>query len=139
MDMSRESVRTVLTMLALNDLQVKAANIQNACLTAPVSEKTWTRLGPEFGADSGKVAIIVHALHGLKSAGASFRNHLADCSGELGHASCKVDADVWLKAETRPGDGFKCCSSVLCCVDCVRCAHHDAMKQTQAINERKHI
>jgi hypothetical protein len=24
---------------------------------------------------------------------------------ELGDESCKADADVWLKAETRPGDG----------------------------------
>jgi hypothetical protein len=36
---SRESVRMVLTMAALNDLEVKAADIQNAYLTAPVSEK----------------------------------------------------------------------------------------------------
>jgi hypothetical protein len=30
------------------------------------------------------------------------------CTGymrELGDESCKADADVWLKAETRPGDG----------------------------------
>jgi hypothetical protein len=70
---SRESVRIVLTMAALNDLEVKAADIQNAYLTAPVSERTWTRLGPEFGSDRGKVAIIVRAFYGLKSAGASFR------------------------------------------------------------------
>ena len=36
--MSRESVRIVLTMAALNDLEVKAADIQNAYLTTPVSE-----------------------------------------------------------------------------------------------------
>ena len=85
---SRESVRIVLTMAALNDLEVKAADIQNAYLTAPVSEKIWTRLGPEFGSDSGKTAIIVRALYGLKSAGASFRNHLADYLRELGYVSC---------------------------------------------------
>ncbi len=43
---SRESVRIVLTMAALNDLEVMAADIQNAYFTAPVSERTWTRLGP---------------------------------------------------------------------------------------------
>jgi hypothetical protein len=96
-------------MAAQNDLEVKAAKIQNACLTAPsVSEKTWTRLGPKFGPDHGKVAIIVtHALCGLKSAGASFRNHLANHLCKMGHASCKANADVWRKAETRPGDGFQ--------------------------------
>ena len=32
---SRESVRIALTLAALNDLEVKAANIQNSYLTAP--------------------------------------------------------------------------------------------------------
>jgi Reverse transcriptase (RNA-dependent DNA polymerase) len=69
---SRESVRIALTLAALNDLEVKTADIENAYLTAPVGEKIWCRLGPEFGADAGKKAIIVRALYGLKSAGASF-------------------------------------------------------------------
>jgi hypothetical protein len=71
-----------------------------------VSERTWTRLGPEFGSDHGKVAIVVRALCGLKSAGASFRNHFADDKREMGHASCKADADVWLTPETRPDMHF---------------------------------
>jgi hypothetical protein len=76
---SRESVRIILSMAALNDLNVKAAGIQNAYLTTPVlSKKIWTRLGHEFGSSADKKAIIVHALCSLKSASASFRNHLAD-------------------------------------------------------------
>jgi hypothetical protein len=75
---SRESVRIALTLAALNDLEVKTADIENAYLTAPVSEKVWTVLGPEFGSDAGKKAILVRSLYGLKSAGASFQNHLAD-------------------------------------------------------------
>jgi hypothetical protein len=133
---SRESVRITLTMAALNDLEVKAADIQNAYLTAPVSEKIWTRLGRESGSDAGKKATVVHALYGLKSAGASFRNHLADYMRELGYESCKADADVWLKPETRPSDGFKHYSYVLCYVDDVLAAHHDAMQQIQKINKR---
>ena len=81
---SRESVRIALTLAALNDLEVKSADIKNAYLTAPVTEKIWTILGPEFGEDAGKKAIIVRALYGLKSAGAAFRNHLADCMDTLG-------------------------------------------------------
>jgi hypothetical protein len=39
-------------MLApLNDLQVKAGDVLNAYITAPVKEKVWTVLGPEFGPD----------------------------------------------------------------------------------------
>ena len=51
----------------LNDLEVKAGDIQNANLTAPCEEKIWTTLRPEFGVDAGKKAIITHALYGLKS------------------------------------------------------------------------
>ena len=96
---SRESVRIALTLAALNDLDVKTADIENAYLTAPVSEKIWCYLGPEFGDDKGKKAIIVRSLYGLKSSGASFRNHLADCMRHLGWQSCRADPDVWMRAE----------------------------------------
>jgi hypothetical protein len=76
---SRESVRIALTLAALNDLDVKMADIENAYLTAPITVKVWTVLGPEFGDDAGKRALIVRALYVLKSAGADFRNHLAKC------------------------------------------------------------
>ena len=66
--MSRETVRIALMTAMLNDLEVKASDVQNAYLTMPCSEKIYTRLGPEFGADKDKLVIIVHALYGLKSA-----------------------------------------------------------------------
>ncbi len=69
---SRETMRLALTFASLNDLEVKAGNVLNAYITAPVKEKVWTILGPEFGLDSGKSAIIVRALYGLKSTGAAF-------------------------------------------------------------------
>ncbi len=69
---SREIVRLALTFASLNDLKVKVGNVLNAYITTPVKEKVWTILGPEFGHDSGKSAVIVHALYGLKSAGAAF-------------------------------------------------------------------
>ena len=76
---SRDSVRICLTIAALNDLlQVMAADIQNAYLSAPCRERVWCRVGPEFGQDAGKPFIIVRALYGLKSSGAAFRAHLAE-------------------------------------------------------------
>jgi hypothetical protein len=59
---SRESVIIDLTLAALNDFNVKMADIENAYLTAPITEKIWTVLGPEFGDDAGKRALIVRAL-----------------------------------------------------------------------------
>ena len=74
---TRETVHIALTMAALHDLKVKAADIMNAYLMAPNRENIWRILAPEFGDDASKSAIIVIALYGLKSAGASFRAHLA--------------------------------------------------------------
>jgi hypothetical protein len=62
---SRESVRIALTLAALNDLQVKSADIQNAYLCSPCGEKVWTICWPEFGPDQGQKALIVRALYGL--------------------------------------------------------------------------
>jgi hypothetical protein len=101
---SRETVCTALLMAALNDLEVKIGNVLNAYITAPVTKKVWTVLGPEFGNDAGKTAIIVHALYGLKSAGTAFRAHLASFMRQMGYTSCKADPDLWFKAMTRPDE-----------------------------------
>jgi hypothetical protein len=57
--MSCESMRIALTLAALNDLDVKMADIENAYLTAPVTEKVWTVLGPEFRVDAEKKALLL--------------------------------------------------------------------------------
>jgi hypothetical protein len=94
----RESVRIALTLSALNDFDLKMADIENAYLTAPITENMWGVLGPEFGDDAVKRALIVQALYGLKSAGAAFMNHLAECMTQLGWKPCFADRDLWTKA-----------------------------------------
>ncbi len=91
---SRETVRIASTMAALNALKVMAADIMNVYITAPNKEKIWTLLGPKFGRDKGRKAIVVRALYGLKSAGKAFRSHLADCMRQLGYESNKADPDL---------------------------------------------
>ena len=122
---SRESVRIALTMAALHDVQVKTSDIQNAFIQSPVEEKIATVLGPEFGDDAGKTAIIVRALYGLKSASAAFARHVRDCMEHLGWKQCRGDADVWLKPEVRE-DGYEYYAYVLFYVDDILCVHHDA-------------
>ncbi|KAL7523630.1 hypothetical protein ACHAWF_000604 [Thalassiosira exigua] len=82
-NVSAESCETVclaLLLTALKNLKVKAPDIiLNAYTTAPVTEKIWTVLGPEFGEDAVKTAIIDSTIYGLKSAGAAFRAYLASC------------------------------------------------------------
>jgi hypothetical protein len=72
---SRETIRLALTIVTLNDLEVKAGDVLKAYITAPV----WSVLGAKFGPDQVKTALIVRALYGLTSAGAAFCAHLASC------------------------------------------------------------
>jgi hypothetical protein len=66
---SRESIRIMFLIAALNDLQVLSANIGNVYLNAPNREKVYAISGKEFGSRAGQTVIIVRALYGLKSAG----------------------------------------------------------------------
>ena len=58
----QETGRIDLTIAALNDQQSNAGDVMNAYVTARCSEKIWTVLGKDFGADQGKKAILVRAL-----------------------------------------------------------------------------
>jgi hypothetical protein len=132
---SQESVHITLTLAALNNLEVLTADIKNAYLTAPVLEKICCVLGPEFGAKAGKCAIVVQSLYGLKSAGASFQNHLANCMWHLGWESCITDQELLMKAEIRPDDGCKYYAYALLCVDNICIAPHDAELCLQQVDK----
>ncbi|KAL7544464.1 hypothetical protein ACHAWF_007845 [Thalassiosira exigua] len=87
------SIRIVLTY-ALNELDITTADICNAYLQAPSSEKHYIDCGAEFGLDNvGKVALILWALYGGKAAGRDFWLHLRNCMEFLWLASCVADPD----------------------------------------------
>ena len=99
---SRDSVRICLLLAALNDLDVMMADIGNAYLNAKCKERVHVKCGPElFGREhEGKIAVIVRALYGLKTAGNSWRNHLASViRDELKYQPTVADPDVYRKAE----------------------------------------
>ncbi len=83
-------------MPVLNALEVMAADIMNAHITAPNKEKIWMLIGPEFGKDKCHKDLVVRALYGLKSAGVAFRSHLVDCIRQLEYESNKADPDLWM-------------------------------------------
>jgi hypothetical protein len=133
---SRESVRIALTLAALNDLEVKASDIQNAYLTAPLlTEKIWTVCGPEFGEDQGKNAVVVRALYGLKSAGHDYGVHIAQCMVHLGYTPCEADRDVWMKPMVRPDDGHVYFAYALLYVDDILMIHHDGVRAIEQIDK----
>ena len=114
---SRESVRIALTYAALNGLNVCAADIRNAYLQAPSSQKDYIVCGPEFGLENeGKIALIHRALYGGKFAGRDFRNHLRSCMHFLNFKSCPADPDVWMRPAIK-SDGTKVWDYVLLYTD----------------------
>ena len=97
----------------------------NTYVMAPNCEKKWTVLGPEFGDNACKSAIIVRVLYSLQNAGASFRAHLIQCMQEFGYQFSGANPDLLTKAEYRPEDKLEYYSYILCFMDDILCIHHD--------------
>ena len=114
---SSESVHIALTYAALNDLDVFAANIRNAYLQAPSSQKDYIMCGPEFGVENiGRTALIHHALYSRKAAGRDFRNHLRSCMEFLNFKSCLAYPDVWMRLAIK-SNGYTYYKYILLYVD----------------------
>ena len=113
---SRDSVRIILLIAALNGLQVMACDIQNMYLTANCHEKIWTYAGPEFGSERGQPMIIRKALYGLKSSGMTFRAHLAETLHDIGFKPTKANPNVWICLVVKL-DGSECYEYIMCYID----------------------
>lgn len=98
---SRESIRVLLVIAALNDLEVSSCDIQNAYINARPREKVYFKAGLEFGEQAGKLMKVVRALYGLKSSGAAFRSKLAGELKEMGYIPLTGDPDVYMKGRSR--------------------------------------
>lgn len=120
-------------LAALNDLDILAADIQNAYLNAPTEEKVWFRAGEEWGDNAGKPVLIVRALYGLKSSGQAWRTFLSETLRKLGFSSCLADPDIWYKPAVKP-DGTEYYCYLLVYVDDLLCIDLDL-----DLDPRKHI
>ncbi len=118
---SNKTVQIALFLVGLNNLQVKVSDIENAYITAPCTVNARSQIC----SDAKKTAIVVRVLYGLKSAGASFCNHLADCIKHLGFAPCLTNPDLWMRAEVLPSDGFEYYAYMLLYVDDILVIHHN--------------
>lgn len=132
---SRDSVRIILTIAALNEISIKCADVQNAFLTAPNLEKCYMYAGEEFGEEKGKLFIVRRALYGLKSASASFRAFMASRLDEMGFKSSMADPDVWMRPAIKP-DGSEYYEYLLMYVDDILCASDEPIKVMRQIQER---
>jgi len=98
----RESIRILLTHDALHRTPVMAADIINAYLQAPTSEKHYIICSEEFWLEnSGNKALITRALYGGKCLGRDFWNHLQSCMEFIGFESSKADPDAWIRKSVK--------------------------------------
>ena len=112
MVVSRDSFRIAFTLSALNNVEIRAADIGNEYLNAECRENIWKVAGNEFGREKFKVIIVVRALYGLKSYGAAWRQMLDQTLRYLGYVSSQADPDIWLKTETNTMHMYLCMSMI---------------------------
>jgi hypothetical protein len=94
-----------------------AADVRNAYLQAPVREKVHTTAGPEFGPNNiGKTVIVVRAMYGLKSSGATWHAKLSETLRDMEFVPSLADPDVWYCPATKD-DGFEYYEYILVYVD----------------------
>ena len=119
---SRDSVRIMFLVAALNGLDVKMCDIGNAYLNAETRERLWFQAGPEWGDKENSPVIIVRALYGLKSSGAEWKKCFASyIKHTLEYEPCVgADDNVYLKERKHPS-GESYYSYLIVYVDDVLC------------------
>ena len=94
---SIRSLRLVIFLAKLNNLEVWGADIGNAYLEAKTKEKLYAVAGPEFEELEGHILVIYKALYGLKSSGLRWSQKIYDIMLDMGLSPCKADPCVWLR------------------------------------------
>ena len=118
---SLRSLRMVVFLSQLNDLEIWGADVANAYLEAYTDEKLCIIAGPEFKELQGHLLIMIKALHGTRSGGARWHDRLFDILQELKFKPSKADLDVWM----RPGPGGTCYEYIAVYVDDLAIAAKD--------------
>ena len=75
---SVRSLRLVIFLAKLNNLEVWGADIGNAYLEAKTKEKLYIVAGPEYKEHEGHILVIYKALYGLKSSGLTWSQKIHD-------------------------------------------------------------
>ena len=118
---SLRSLRMVVFLSQLNDLEIWGADVGNAYLEAYTDEKLCIIAGPEFKELQGHLLIMVKALYGTRSGGARWHDRLFDILQELKFKPSKADPDVWM----RPEPGGTCYEYIAVYVDDLAIAAKD--------------
>ena len=110
---SLRSLRMVVFLSQLHDLEIWGADVGNAYLEAYTDEKLCIIAGPEFKELQGHLLIMIKALYRTRSGGARWHDRLFDILQELKFKPSKADPDVWM----RPEPGGTCYEYIAVYVD----------------------
>jgi len=91
------SLRLVIFLAELNQLEIWGADIGNAYLEADTKEKVYVIGDQGFGDLCGHTLIIRKALYGLKSSGKRWHERFVDVLRSEGFFVSKGDNDVWMR------------------------------------------
>ena len=94
---SLRSLRTIIFLSELNNLQLWQGDIGNAYLESYTQEKVYFIAGPEFGPLQGHTMKIIKALYGLCSSGLRFHERLSTVLQDFGFTRSYADPDVWMR------------------------------------------
>ena len=119
---SLRSLRMVVFLSQLNNLEIWGADVGNAYLEAYTDEKLCIMAGPEFKELQGHLLIMVKALYGTRSGGARWHDRLFDILQEMRFKPSKADPDVWM----RPEPGGTCYEYIAVYVDDLAIAPKDS-------------
>ena len=118
---SLRSLRMVVFLSQLNDLEIWGADVGNAYLEAYTDPNLCIIVGPEFKELQVHLLIMIKTLHGTRSGGARWHDRLSDILQELKFKPSKADPDVWM----RPEPGGTCYEYIAVYVDDLAIAAKD--------------
>ena len=118
---SLRSLRMVVFLSQLNDLEIWGADVGNAYLGAYTDPNLCIIVGPEFKELQVHLLIMIKTLHGTRSGGARWHDRLSDILQELKFKPSKADPDVWM----RPEPGGTCYEYIAVYVDDLSIAAKD--------------
>ena len=129
---SLRSLRMVVFLSQLNNLEIWGADIGNAYPEAYTDEKLCIIAVPEFKELQGHFLIMVKALYGTHSGVARWHDRLFDILQELSFKPSQVDPDVW----TRPEPGGTCYEYISVYVDDLAIAAKDPQAFCNELKKR---
>ena len=132
---SLRSLRMVVFLSQLNDLEIWGADVGIAYLEVYTDEKLCTIAGPEFKELQGHPLIMIKALRGTHSGGARWHDRLFDILQELKFKPSKADPDVWM----RPEPGGTCYEYTAVYVDDLAIAAKDPQAFCNVLKEKYNL